>query len=83
MFLSGMYAVSKLCFCLVASFLFIDMLGRRKSIFVGATLQMLTHIYVGIYVKYSQQSPEGVSKAASEGALAMLFLHAFGYAVGT
>jgi MFS family permease len=80
MFLSGMYAVSKFVFLLFATFFFIDALGRRKSLFIGATLQMLTHIYLAVYVRETQKGP--VSEAASNTAIAALFIHALGYAVG-
>ncbi|KFX99698.1 hypothetical protein V497_01539 [Pseudogymnoascus sp. VKM F-4516 (FW-969)] len=80
LFLSGMYAMSKLFFCLIASFFFIDALGRRKSLFVGITLQMISDIYIGVYIKYKQQN--AVSLASSEAAIAAIFTHAFGYSVG-
>lgn len=80
MFLSGMYGLSKFFFVLIATFFFIDALGRRKSLFIGAGLQMITHIYLAIYVKYSQNGP--VPDAASQVAIAALFFHAFGYGVG-
>ncbi|KAF4949237.1 hypothetical protein FSARC_13543 [Fusarium sarcochroum] len=79
-FLSGMYALAKLGFSLFASFFFIDTLGRRKSLFIGISCQMLSHVYLGVFIKYHQEGP--VSVAASEGALAAIFIHAFGYAVG-
>lgn len=79
-FLSGMYGLSKLCFGLVASFFFVDALGRRKSLFVGIACQMLSHIYIGVFIKYHQEG--SVSSSASEAATAALFIHAFGYAVG-
>lgn len=80
MFLSGMYGVSKFIFILIATFLFIDILGRRKSLFIGAGLQMVTHIYLAVYVRSTQQG--AVSEAASNAAIAALFVHAFGYGVG-
>ncbi|KAK5050879.1 hypothetical protein LTR84_003438 [Exophiala bonariae] len=79
MFLSGMYGLSKLFFTLIASFFFIDALGRRKSLFVGTFLQLISDIYVGVYIKYKQEST--VSGSASQGAIAFIFIHAFGYAV--
>lgn len=80
MFLSGMYGVSKFFFILIATFFFIDALGRRKSLFMGAGLQMVTHIYLAVYVRYTQRGP--VPEAASNAAIAALFIHAFGYGVG-
>ena len=79
-FLSGMYGFSKFWFSLMASFLFIDALGRRNSLFIGTAVQGISDIYIGAFIKAQQDGP--VSQSASEAAIAMLFLHAFGYAVG-
>ena len=78
--LSGMYTFSKFCFAIIASFFFVDSLGRRKSLFVGASLQMISDIYIGVYLKFKQQGD--VSGSASTGALAFIFIHGFGYVVG-
>lgn len=80
MFLSAMYGLSKLFFTLIASFFFIDALGRRKSLFVGVFFQLISDLYVGVFIKYKQEGP--VSEAASQGAIALIFIHAFGYCVG-
>jgi MFS family permease len=80
LFLSGMYSMAKFFFTLIASFFFIDALGRRKSLFVGIILQMMSDIYIGVYVKYHQQG--AVSESASQAAIAAIFIHGFGYAVG-
>ncbi|CAI0649119.1 unnamed protein product [Colletotrichum noveboracense] len=80
LFLSGMYGFSKLMFSLISSFFLIDLLGRRKSLSIGITCQMLSHIYIGVFVKVYQEGQ--VSQSASEAAIAAIFVHAFGYAVG-
>lgn len=80
LFLSAMYSFSKLWFTIIASFFFIDAIGRRKSLFTGITVQMLSHIYIGVFIKYSQQG--SVSVGASQAAIALVFIHGFGYAVG-
>ncbi|ETS86653.1 hypothetical protein PFICI_00481 [Pestalotiopsis fici W106-1] len=80
MFLSGMYATSKLIFLLFATFFLIDAFGRRRSLFLGAAVQMATHLYLAVYIRFSQQGP--VPGAASQAAVAALFIHAFGYSVG-
>ncbi|KAJ5273301.1 hypothetical protein N7478_008426 [Penicillium angulare] len=80
MFLSGMYGFSKLIFSLISAFFFIDILGRRKSLFIGITAQMISHIYLGVYIKFEQSGP--VPNGASTFAIVALFIHAFGYAVG-
>ncbi|KAF7191274.1 putative quinate permease [Pseudocercospora fuligena] len=80
LFLTGMYSFAKFCFTLIASFFFIDALGRRKSLFTGIILQMVSDIYVGVFIKYKQSGP--VSSSSSQAAIAMIFIHGFGYAVG-
>jgi hypothetical protein len=80
MFLSGMYGMSKFFFSIIASFFFIDALGRRRSLFVGIAMQLISHVYIGVFIKFHQEGP--VSPSASHAAIAALFIHAFGYAVG-
>ena len=76
-----MYGVSKLVFGIMTSFFFVDALGRRKSLFIGITFQMISDIYLGVYVKFKQE--DNANEASSRAAIALIFLHAFGYAVGT
>lgn len=80
LFISGMYGVVKFIYTLIASFFFVDALGRRNSLFVGITVQMLSDIYIGVFIKYHQAGP--VPTAAGQAALAAIFIHGFGYAVG-
>lgn len=80
LFLSGMYGVAKLGSVLLASFCIIDTLGRRNSLFIGITLQVISDIFIGVYIKYSQQGP--VPHAVSQAALGFLYIHGFGYCIG-
>lgn len=81
LFLTGMYSFAKFWFTVIASFFFIDALGRRRSMFVGVIIQMVSDVYIGVFLKYKQE--DQVSGSASQAAIAMIFLHGFGYAVGT
>lgn len=80
-FLSGMYSMAKFFFSLLSSLIFIDMLGRRRSLFIGITVQMLTDVYLAAYVQ-RKQSGVDISESGSEVAVAAIYIHAFGYAVG-
>lgn len=80
LFLNGMYTMSKFFFSLFASFFFIDALGRRNSLFTGVTLQMLSDIYLAVYIKVQQQHT--VPAEASNAGLAAIFIHSFGYTIG-
>ncbi|PSN61689.1 putative sugar transporter [Corynespora cassiicola Philippines] len=81
MFLTGMYSMSKFFYTLIASFFFIDALGRRKSLFIGITIQMISDIYIGVFLKYKLGGGT-VAPGSSEGAIAAIYIHGFGYAVG-
>jgi hypothetical protein len=80
MFLNGMYSMSKFFYTIMASFFFIDALGRRKSLPIGITIQMISDIYIGTFPKY--QRTDSVAPGSSQGAIAVIFTHGFGYAVG-
>ncbi|CAM1503326.1 Fc.00g081020.m01.CDS01 [Cosmosporella sp. VM-42] len=80
LFLSSMYSMSKFFYTLSASFFFIDALGRRKSLFTGITIQMISDIYIGAYIKAYRSG--SVAPGSSEAAAAAIFIHGFGYAVG-
>ncbi|KAI8184328.1 Quinate permease [Colletotrichum sp. SAR 10_75] len=56
---AALYSMAKFFYTLIASFFFVDALGRRNSFHEGP-----------------------VSQGAGQGALAAIFLHGFGYAVG-
>jgi MFS family permease len=80
MFLTGMYSMAKFFYCLMASFFFIDVFGRRKSLFLGITIQMISDIYIGVFLKFKQAGH--VAPGSSEGAIASIYIHGFGYAIG-
>ncbi|KAF9878832.1 MFS quinate transporter [Colletotrichum karsti] len=80
LFLSGMYSMAKFFFTLIASFFFIDALGRRRSLFTGISIQMISDLYLGVFIKFRQEGP--VAPGSSEAAIAAVFIHGFGYAVG-
>jgi MFS family permease len=80
MFLTGMYSMAKFFYTLIASFLFIDLLGRRRSLFIGITAQMISDIYIGVFLKHKQAG--SMAPGSSEGAIAAIYIHGFGYAIG-
>jgi len=81
LFLSAMYSLAKFFYTLMASFFFVDMLGRRNSLFVGVTIQMISDIYIGAFLKV-QRTEGTTAPGASEGAIAAIFIHGFGWAIG-
>ncbi|CAG8021780.1 unnamed protein product [Penicillium salamii] len=80
LFLNGMYAMSKFFFGLFGSFFLIDVVGRRSTLFIGITLQMISDVYLAAYIK--AQNDGSPAEAAGEAALASIFFHSFGYTIG-
>lgn len=78
--LAAMYSMAKVFYTIIASFFFVDALGRCNSLFVGITFQLVSDVYIGVYLKYRQTG--SVAPGSSEGATAAIFLHGFGFAVG-
>lgn len=79
---TGLYSFAKLICCVAASLFFVDVLGRRKSLMSGITIQMLCHAYLTGYLKIYISNKGSVSQGASDGALAVIYIHALGWAIG-
>ena len=54
---------------------------RRKPLFLVVILQIVSHLYLSIFIKYHQEGD--ASDGASKAAIAAIFVHGFGYAIGT
>ncbi|KAL4928577.1 general substrate transporter [Aspergillus undulatus] len=67
LFVTGMYSMSKF-FTLIASFFFVEAIGRRNSLFLGITVQMISDTYI--------------ASLSRKAAIAAIFIHGFGYAMG-
>ncbi|KAF5582958.1 major facilitator superfamily transporter [Fusarium pseudocircinatum] len=79
---SGLYAIAKFVCTMAASLFFVDMLGRRKSLMIGIMVQMLCHSYLSGYLNVFRSEGSSVPKGASDAAIAIIYVHAFGWAVG-
>ncbi|KAL4934925.1 hypothetical protein BDV06DRAFT_234930 [Aspergillus oleicola] len=80
LFVTGMYSMAKFFFTVIASFFLVDAIGRRNSLFLGITIQMLSDTYIGVFIKFNQEGD--VPVAAGQAAIAAIFIHGFGYAIG-
>ncbi|KAJ3463655.1 hypothetical protein MRS44_008441 [Fusarium solani] len=79
---SGLYAIAKLVCTIAASLFFVDMLGRRKSLLIGVTVQMFCHSYLAGYLNVFRSEGSSIPKGASDAAIAAIYVHAFGWTVG-
>ncbi|KAJ5767406.1 uncharacterized protein N7511_005022 [Penicillium nucicola] len=77
---SGAYGVTKLVFTVAFSWGLIDLIGRRRCALAGLTLQLLAHIYTGIYMGLRPGSAH--NQNASNAAIASVFVYAVGWSIG-
>lgn len=85
---TGCYAVVKLVATLLFSLLVVDLVGRRRSLLAGITLQIVTLAYIGGYLRVTagwdaeevNGSPSAL--AASRAAIAAIYLHAVAWSIG-
>jgi sugar porter (SP) family MFS transporter len=79
---TGLYTITKLVCCVAASLFFIDLVGRRKSLMLGISVQIVCHSYLAGYLKVYQTHKADMSKSSTDAALAFIYIHAFGWAIG-
>ncbi|KAH7374559.1 putative MFS quinate transporter [Plectosphaerella cucumerina] len=76
---SGAYGVVKLVFTMVFTWGLVDVFGRRRCFCTGLFLQCITHIYMAVYMAIWR---DGGNKAASDAAIASVFIYAAGWSIG-
>ncbi|KAM0330647.1 hypothetical protein ACHAQA_003597 [Verticillium albo-atrum] len=76
---SGAYGVVKLVFTMVFTWGLVDVFGRRRCFTVGLFLQCVTHVYMAVYMGVFVDSG---NKAASDAAIASVFVYAVGWSIG-
>ncbi|KAL3456165.1 general substrate transporter [Aspergillus heterothallicus] len=79
---TGLYSLAKVICCLAASLALVDVIGRRKSMMIGVTIQAICHAYLAGYLESYLKPQHSVSKGASDAAIAAIFIHALGWAIG-
>jgi hypothetical protein len=79
---TGLYTLAKLVCCIAASLCFFDIVGRRKSLLTGVTVQAICHSYLAGYLFWFVRDEDGMPKGASDMAIGVIYVHAFGWAVG-
>ncbi|RAK78429.1 putative MFS quinate transporter [Aspergillus fijiensis CBS 313.89] len=77
---SGIYGIIKLVFTMAFTWGLIDYLGRRRCTLAGLTLQLVAHVYMGIYMGLRPGSSH--NQSASNAAIASVFVYAIGWSIG-
>jgi hypothetical protein len=82
------FGIVKFCSALICAFFLIDFLGRKKSLMTGISLQFISMLYMAIFLVIDkgvahEGAPQSASqRAAAKGAIAMIYVSGFGWALG-
>ncbi|EUC49713.1 hypothetical protein COCMIDRAFT_32930 [Bipolaris oryzae ATCC 44560] len=85
---TGLYGIVKFVSVLVFSIFVIDFIGRRRSLMLGITLQILTLTFVGAYLGVTNGmsaadiEASASATAASKASIVAIFIHAVAWSIG-
>ncbi|KAF2622534.1 MFS quinate transporter-like protein [Macroventuria anomochaeta] len=88
LFATAIFGVVKFVSSMLCAFFLIDFIGRKRSLSTGITIQLVSMLYMGIFLlidnKISDKSvPQSTSqKHAAMGAIVMIYFSGFGWALG-
>ncbi|KAF9238173.1 hypothetical protein DTO027I6_7864 [Penicillium roqueforti] len=86
---TAVFGIIKLVAAILCALFLVDVIGRKRALLLGITLQAIAMIYIAGFltsvpemgVDESYKVPAD-KKSASEGAIAMIYLSGFGWALG-
>lgn len=89
LFATGIFGIVKLVAAIACAFFLVDVIGRKRALLIGITLQSITMIYVAAFLTANPQLgvvdgfelPES-RLGSSRGAIAMIYISGFGWALG-
>lgn len=64
---------------MIYTWFMVDIIGRRKCFLSGLILQLAAHVYMAIYMGVAAS---GENRAASNAAIASIFIYAVGWSIG-
>lgn len=88
LFATAIFGVVKFVSALLCAFFLIDFIGRKRSLMSGITLQFISMLYMAVFLlKNPHLGEDGVNptasqKSAATGAIVMIYLSGFGWALG-
>ncbi|KAK4555511.1 hypothetical protein LTR86_007263 [Recurvomyces mirabilis] len=88
LFATAIFGVVKFVSSMLCAFFLIDYLGRKRSLMTGITLQFLAMLYMAIFLLMDTGIEEegaivaGSVKRAAIGAIVMIYVSGFGWALG-
>ncbi|KAK5175359.1 uncharacterized protein LTR77_000498 [Saxophila tyrrhenica] len=87
LFATAIFGIVKFCSALICAFFLIDFLGRKKALMSGISLQFISMLYMALFLLIdtgiADDEPQSSSqKAAAKGAIVMIYISGFGWALG-
>jgi sugar porter (SP) family MFS transporter len=86
LFATAIFGVVKLVAALMCAFFLVDVIGRKRSLAIGIFLQALSMMYVAIFLTVAGDKDStdysSSEKHASVGAIVMIYISGFGWAMG-
>ncbi|MCJ1445382.1 MAG: hypothetical protein MMC23_005887 [Stictis urceolatum] len=90
LFATGIFGIVKLIASLVCVLFLVDAIGRKRALYTGIGLQLISMLYVAIYLAVvpniadddSAATVTGTRRHAGTGAIAMIFVSGIGWALG-
>ncbi|KAK4499999.1 hypothetical protein PRZ48_008185 [Zasmidium cellare] len=87
--ITALFGVVKLIAAIICTLFLVDVIGRKRSLLIGISLQAISMIYVAGFLTAVPQIGgsddvvlTGSKKSANEGAIAMFYISGFGWALG-
>ena len=92
LFATAIFGVVKFVAAIICALFLVDIIGRKRSLSIGIGLQMISMMYIAIFLSVvpqidadepqQQQRFGGSQKKASTGAIVMIYFSGFGWAMG-
>jgi hypothetical protein len=81
---TAVFGIVKLLAAVACALFLVDVIGRKRSLLLGITCQAVAMIYIAAFLTAVPQleTLTGSQLAASKGAVAMIYLSGFGWALG-
>jgi hypothetical protein len=87
LFATAIFGVVKFVAAIICALFLVDVIGRKRSLTIGITLQAVSMAYIAAFLSAVPQLAEGESFTSSQqkaatGAIVMIYISGFGWAMG-
>jgi hypothetical protein len=87
LFATAIFGVVKFVAAIICAFFLVDVIGRKRSLGIGITLQAISMGYIAIFLTVvggtvNNATASSSQKMAGTGAIVMIYLSGFGWAMG-